>query len=135
MTITRIQISDDLIGVFERERVIPSLRKQFPDLPDATLAQLFATSKGWELVPFEVLQVTSTGDLPARVERRNVENGRMTGITFSPPAPDPGLAEETSGQAAARKIPDQDTSTKLSKSDLAVLKRLPRDTQYRQVGS
>ena len=105
ITIMRVQLPEDLIGSFGRDRVVSMLRQLFPDLSSETVMQMDAAIEG---VPMPVeLQAIDLRDGGSTVkEKRFVDKDGRNMIITGP--------DRTAEPAESNTAPRQTTETWLS---------------------
>lgn len=124
ITITDLQIAPDLLGTFQRERLVPELRRQFPNLPDDMLLQMVANLEGVTPPPAtqrkHIALDSNGGNLG--MDNYLVDEDGVLGL-HQPAGMRPGALPPP-----ARPDPSQEIerpAERLSPEDLAVLKRFP----------
>ncbi len=126
IVITRVHPPDDMIRGFSRDRAAALLRLQFPNLPDSMMLHLLESIEGLEpLRIHEIRQVGENGGAGIAAEARWTEDDTLFRAPLAvEPAPPQGKTPDR-----AETVADQPASeaSRLSRSDLAVLKRVPRE--------
>ena len=124
IVITRLHPPEDLIRGFSRDRAASLLRLQFPNLSDSMMVHMLESIEGLEpLRIHEFRQVGNNAGTGAATEARWVEDDTMfrvplTGAPSQSPARPQNPTEATSEQPVSE-------TTRLTHSDLALLKRVP----------
>jgi hypothetical protein len=140
ITLTQRVIPDAIIDALQRKygRDIDSewltkyagvLRQDFPDIPRAVLAQVLAAIEGVDAGKVQrlLLEQEREGEVTAEVEFEMAQDGEGPNVITKPRVNRSGIASEPrpetqNGTAESARA----TSQRLTKSDLAVLKRAPR---------
>jgi len=120
--IVRLHLSEDLIRGFGRDRTLTMLRQRCPGVPDDRLLQMVGGIEGWSDVDFK--EIGLWGNAAGTVEERMINGSTMTRVVATPI--DQAQTNHADRQEAGAPVPQ--TSPRLSKMDLAVLKRVPRQT-------
>jgi hypothetical protein len=121
LTITSLQLGDDIVGSFRQIRIARILRERFPMFSDQDLMQIISNATG--LPPFEQrFRFDGAGAGSASIELRDDEHNRR--IKFYPT----GVSQSGPGSEAKQKTPSEGPRHEppLTKDDLGILKRVPR---------
>jgi len=146
ITLTRRTVSDEVIQALSRSRsrtidsdwltnYVGELRKRFPGLSDAMLAQMLASIEGVDVGKVQRLLLERDADTEADVEYEMARDGEGPNVITKPKTKQPG------GAAKRRPHPETDqelssqTPGPLTKDDLAVLKRVPRTGRDQRVSA
>lgn len=126
IVITRLHVPDDLIKGFSRDRVAELLSMRFPGLPDSMMVHMLESIEG--LAPLRIQEIRQVGNtVGAATEARwTDEDGTMVRVPLAAgPTPPPNQAARPADAAADQPVPQ---TTQLGPGDLAVLKRVSRET-------
>ncbi len=151
ITLTKRDISDEIIQAAKRLRgreidskwltdYADNLRQRFPGISNAVLAQMLASVEGVDAGKVQRLLVEHEGDSSAETEVE-VEY-EMSGDQERPNVIARPKMTKRGASAQPRPVPSRTTEKRssqtprpLTKSDLAVLKRVPREGRDRQVSA
>ncbi|MGE5603236.1 MAG: hypothetical protein ACM30E_09305 [Nitrososphaerales archaeon] len=131
ISLVRTELPEDVVQVLQRGLLLDSLSEQLPDLPPGMRAQLAASIEGLQPLQSQELVVKSQGEAPV-VARQTVplKDGSFVDLTLGPATP-PNDAPPSYPPAASPDLTGH--RQQLSKQDLQVLKRVPRDPRvYRK---
>jgi hypothetical protein len=133
ITITRLQLPEDLIAGFGRDRVVSMLRQLFPDLSSETVMQMDAAIEGVPMpVDLQAIDLRNGGS-PVKETRFVSKDGRNMIITGSDRTAEP-VESDTAPRQTTEPGSAAPVAPKLSKHDLEVMKSVPpqRDGQKRR---
>ncbi len=126
IVITRLHPPEDLIKGFSRDRVADLLGMRFPGLPDSMMVHMLESIEG--LPPLRVHEIRQVGNNGGALSetRWTDEDGQMFRVPLSTgPTPPQERASRPADVAADQPASDP---ARLSRDDLALLKRVPRES-------
>jgi hypothetical protein len=115
-------------------RYADQLRQQFPDISSAVLDQMLASIDGVDVGNVQRLRLEQDERTEAQVELEVPMDGSDTPMVIAKPKvkfPETEIKQKTV-ETRNRQAPDQPAEVHLSKSDLAVLKQIPRPKDREQ---
>jgi regulator of protease activity HflC (stomatin/prohibitin superfamily) len=123
INITSLLPPEDVIKSLGRDRVFGALRQRFPDLSDDKALQMVGAIEG--LKELDIKRFIIEGSADTSVEERILDKDTMTRVVTSSPRQTQPADQPAEGAFVGPKA--NPARTRLTASDLAVLKRVPRD--------
>lgn len=131
VTISAVHVGQEVLDSFSRGRVWRMLREQMPDVPNELLLQAFSAIEGFDIHTAR-LYLENKG---ASVREVRMEEGHISGVKVRPEPSIEAEEEQPYEEDQPTAIPSSfGHDGPLTREDLSVLKRLPRDNARRAAG-
>lgn len=125
LVITNLRLPEDMSKGFSRGRAVALLRLQLPDLPDSMMVHMLESIEG--LAPLRVHEIRQVGNAGGAMSeaRWTDDDGTLVRVPLAAGPTPPDKAPKHTDPIADQTVSQ---TTRLSQSDLAVLKRVPRES-------
>lgn len=128
IAIVRLHLTSEVTAGFSRDRTLELLQRRVR-LPDDRLLQMVGAIEGWSDV--DVREIGLRGTAAGTVEERMTDGKEKIQI----PLAQTGRPQANKAEQPEASTPTAEAMQRLSKTDLEVLKRVPRRAQGQKTGS